>query len=378
MLESGSDKARKANWQWRIGEEAEQKQKEGFYPYMGTLTYDRTLFPYYGDNPDFSKGPIKPLYQSARDMWQQGRELQYYFDDIARTVCKELGHPAFNRKDALHPRSYYLVKFAIQEHGSKGTNDHMHYIMWLRAVPASWKSCPNHGIRNPEHRTRRMCKPLNSYWKFGFSQVDYFRSVGDIWSAKYGFVTPVDKKGKPMKIRPPREAGGYFLKYLSKEKKEFSHRPKATRGIGLGRLNAYIERLDLKTAEALSWRPADYEKYFYLQLKTTVPIPFIRAKAKEQVFYLKYMLGQIDPVKEVQPAPPIYARMIKSVHAGESPHRGGSGEKYNWFSQFIDQPENYYHVAQVIAMNDLARYFPPRPNYPETFVRIGANSTGGL
>ena len=348
MLSSGAAKSRQNDWTFRIGEEMEMAQKDGRYPFMVTLTYDRTMFPHKDENGDI-------IYESASDMWRQGREVQYFLDAVAREVCKEMGHPAFNRKDALHPRSYYLQKFAMQEHGHLGLNDHVHLVMWLREIPSSWKQCPNRFVVDPAMRKYRRCKPIESFWKWGFSQADYFRHINDIWSRKHNFATPIG-----LKMRPACEAGGYFIKYISKEDKQWPHRVRATRGLGMARIDAYIRRLRISEAQALTWRPQDYETFFEISKIHCVPMGLVKARAKQQVFYLQMMQGSIDPGIETTRRESVYLKMIAAVRDGDRPDRKSPKWRYNWISRFLRPPPEYCPERQRQAFERLAIYFPPK------------------
>ena len=355
MLDNAAAQRRKNDWIFRIGEEMEQSVKDGRYPFMITLTYARTNFPHC----DPKTGKV--IYESASDMWKKGREVQYYLDAIAREVCKEMEHPAFNRDDALHPRSYYLQKFAMQEHGQHETNDHIHMVVWLREIPSEWKQCPNRYIYDAAMRTHRRCLPLESFWKWGFCDAQYFRHINDIWS-KLGFVVPLDKKtGKTIPIRPAHQAGGYFVKYLSKERKKWPHRAKVTRGLGMARIDSYIRRLNLREAQALTWRPPRYKEYHEISKLHCVPMGLIRYRAKLQVFYLQMMQGSIDPDQESTRRESVFSKMLSAVREGDKPFREDQPERYNWLSKFIRPPPDYSHERQLEAYTKFGEYFPPKP-----------------
>ena len=84
---------------------------------------------------------------------------------------------------------------------------------------------------------------MRTFWKWSspdLSPALYFRTIGDIWEKAYNFVLPL-KDGRPMKISIPRVAGHYITKYLSKEHKEWHHRMKATRNLGMKTLKAETE-----------------------------------------------------------------------------------------------------------------------------------------
>lgn len=387
VMQKGTEGMRQQAWKFRIGEEMALRQSEGWYPFMGTLTVDPKLFPYYGtkDNkPDPANGKTEPLYATIPDMWNKGRALQYHFDALAREVCRQMGHPAFNKKNRLHNRNWYLRRFSVLEHGQSREHHHVHYVAWLRAVPSSWTQDPNRGIRNPKARTHVTCKAACGHnrgektrlWPFGRIQIDYFRTVGDIWSTKHGFITPISSKtGEAIRIRPPQEAGGYFVKYLTKDKKEWNHRVKSTRSLGLDSLNEYIDKAPIEEVEVLSWRPPTYQTYMNIQALTRIPLAFVRARAKQQLFYLQYLQGQLDPNKESHLSENVYASMISAVKQGQRPDRKNGQDFYNWLSKFLELPENYNYDIFEDAYYRIGEQFPPNQR-ARPIIRIGANDIG--
>jgi len=68
-MKDKGDQVRKSNWSWRIAQEAQEKASAGWYPFFATLTLDPKLFLYYGEKPDYSKGPLQPIYLEPKDLW---------------------------------------------------------------------------------------------------------------------------------------------------------------------------------------------------------------------------------------------------------------------------------------------------------------------
>ena len=154
-----ADQGRKQSWAWRISQEAQEKQDEGWYPFFITLTVD-------------------PKRADPEVVWRDSNEFRKYIRKLADIVCKELGHPPSN-KPPYRPESNYVTYAGVVEHGKSRLHHHCHLIVWMRAIPASWRVCPNAGIRNPAARTRNECLPMRSLWRwsnFDLSPAHYFRS----------------------------------------------------------------------------------------------------------------------------------------------------------------------------------------------------------
>ena len=348
---------RKANWSWRIGQEAEELQREKWHPFFVTLTVD-------------------PSRCDPKELWQKGREFRKYIRRLVNVVCKELGHPPAHKKP-YRPESEYVKYAGVIEHGQSREHHHGHFVIWLRAVPASWRACPNAGIRNPAARVRNECLPMRTYWKWslpGLSPALYFRSVGDVWQTEYGFVLPL-KDGKPMKVSVPRTAGYYITKYLSKEHKEWHHRMKATRNLGMVTLKRTIAMLDQTVVEALTWRPKKSSTNISLMMIHSVPLGLVRSEAKRRNYLLRFRRNQLDLMELLKPNYEIFKKMLCSVRSGVRPDRMDSSDFYDWVGQHLPDPRGYSRTRLLAAHTYLSITFPvdkSRVNH----TKIGGNDIG--
>lgn len=176
MLATQGRKNVKSNWIWRIGQECVEKAQEGWYGFFVTLTVDPSRCP------------------DSRAMWQEGREFRKYMEKLAKVASKACGMPR-----AIHNGASvrdFVHHVGVIEHGKSNQHHHMHLLIWMRDIPASWKQCPNKGIREPRYRINDWCRPMATYWPLslpGIGRAKYFRHEGDMWS-RHGFVLPYDPK----------------------------------------------------------------------------------------------------------------------------------------------------------------------------------------
>lgn len=352
-----ADMARKSNWAWRIGNEAEDKRQLGWFPFFVTLTID-------------------PNRYEPKQVWQEGREFRKYIRRLAKVVCKELGHPPPHKKP-YRPESDYVTYAGVIEHGKSREHHHGHFVIWLRAIPASWRVCPNHGIRNPANRTLNECRPMRTLWTLslpGLSPALYFRTVGDIWSTDYNFVLPL-VNGQPMRISDTRTAGVYITKYLAKEHKEWHHRMKATRNLGMNKLHRIIRQLPQNVVEALTWRPQSSSQNLSLMMTHTVPQGLLRSTAKRQLYYLKFKSRRLDFRTLLQRNCAVFTRMLKAVQRGARPERMNSLDFFDFVSRFLPEDEGFCERRLFDAHEVLKAPYPPDPNRVN-HIKLGGNDIG--
>ena len=322
-----ADASRKALWMWRVGAEAMDMAESGWYPFFVTLTLDGDKV---GDTQEFWKTP------------EHGKSaVQWYCRQLCNIVTKEMGHRRAHKAGV--PESEYVRHVAVIEHGASRNHHHLHGLFWLRAIPASWKRCPNRDIRDPQLRIRDRCLPFEAIWPYslpGLSPVKYFRHTGDVWS-KLGFITAVQKNGKPFRLNPPMLAGIYLGKYLKKEDKEWSHRVKATRNLGLTRLMNYLHRMRSDGLLPLTWRPTSHSTSISLRMIHSIPIALVRRVAAQILFSKQWDAKAVDFENALRRTSAPFIEMSKSARDGQRLSRMHSGQLYDWVSQHLPDQEGY-------------------------------------
>ena len=359
---------RKSNWSWRIAEEAEQMQEQGWHPFFVTLTVD-------------------PKRTDSETLWREGKAFRKYIRSLVNVVCEEMEHPPAHKKVIrkgkvvwdYRPESDYVKYCGVIEHGKSRQHNHGHFLIWLRRIPASWSHCPNYGINDPAKRTNNECLPMRTHWEW--SDIDkspalYFRTVGDIWSTKYNFVLPMDaKSGKPMKVSVPRVAGAYITKYLNKEHKEWNHRMKATRNLGMTRLKSLIRSMTNPVLEALTWRPPNSNLNHSMTRIHSVPLGLLRSEAKRQHYLLKFRQRQLTLKDLLRTNYGVFNRMLASVKDGARPDRMSSSDFFDWITRLLPAQQGFCKNRMIAAHVAVGKHFK-RDDSRTKPTKIGGNDIG--
>jgi hypothetical protein len=362
-LAENADKSRKSQWRWRIANEAKEKAALGWYPFFVTLTVD-------------------PNNWDAKKLWQEGRAFRKYIRKLVNIVCKELGHPPAHKKTKLwpyRPESDYLTYAGVIEHGSSREHHHAHFLIWMREIPDAWKQCPNRYITEPKKRTRNECIQMRRYWKYslpGLSKAMYFRSIGDIWLTKHRFACPIDaKKQIPMKMAPAEYAGNYVTKYLQKDHKEWQHRMKATRNLGMKTLITTVRKMKPDEVKALTWRAESGQLNHFLTTIHSLPLGLVRRVAKQTNYYNQYLRDQWDLKNLIENRSGVYTKMLSSARAGHRPDRMLSMEFYDWVLGFLPAQDGYCEKQLIEAHHKLSKIFPKQYS-TKVHTSIGGNRIG--
>lgn len=339
MMEQQAQKGRQADWAWRIGRETYERDLENWYPFFVTLTVDPKRVP------------------DPEKMWKDGKEWQKYIRRLSDVVTRTMGRrPA--RKDGVSTNQY--VRYAgILEHGSSREHHHMHALIWMRDIPASWKLCPNRFVRDPNGRNRQRCLPLESYWPHADAlrkPAKYFRFDGDIWS-RHGFVMPI-VKGKAIRSNPAEKAGAYLMKYTQKESKVWKHRVKATANIGLERLKALMYRIPLHELDYIKQRPPLFSQALTVRTIHNVPNGLMRSLATKISFYRKWATPSRELTELLEPNCESYTLMRESVRNGAKPWRMDLKELYAWVSQHLPENPEFSEHWFLDAHRSFMRDFP--------------------
>jgi hypothetical protein len=360
FMRNSAQSQNQSNWRFRIAQEAIDKQQEGWYPFFITLTVD-------------------PKVVDSEELWKKGKAWQSYLRELSKIVTGVLGHPPFwqnTRGFSYRSQADYMTYAAVLEHGKSREHHHVHAIVWFKDVPNEWKQCPNRRATG-NHQVHNNCRPLETYWQYGKSDARYFRTIGDIWEKKHKFVIPLkpNKNGdklEPMKVAPVSYAGAYLTKYLQKDHKEWQHRMKATRNLGIKKLKSKIMSMKTEQVEALTWRPETLNQNLLVKKIHTCPLGLTRLIAKQVLFYQKYRQNQLDLKELIEIPTKPYLKMLSSVQSGARPDRMPLREFYDWLGQYLPEQKGYCEIRLLEAHNELGKDWPQIYKKVKS-VKFGAN-----
>ena len=238
-LKTMSNSSRKNAWKTRVAVEAIEANDAGWYMIFDTL----------------SVNPLRELRLSPdHRIFEDGKEWGRYVQRVEEAVRKALGYKRHGRGGP--PRNTYARHFCRFEGGKYGTNPHAHVMWFLKDVPHEWKRDPNQcrGFR-PLPNLREILE-MKQLWPWGWSTPKPVRCAGDAWSKKHGWLWPCLSDGTPVKKRGPEGAGHYIAKYLDKGDADsfpWTHRIKATRGLGLRSLRKTLKEMPMWLLRGLAY-----------------------------------------------------------------------------------------------------------------------------
>ena len=315
-LRDGAEQQRQQNWSWRTGEEMEHLcVNDTWWPLFVTLTVD-------------------PAEADPRAIIEDGREWAAYRQRVAEVVRQTMG--VAQPQDGGPKRAEYMRYVGVVEHGKSREHHHIHALLWLKEIPESWKLDPNEG--------RTVCnatdiRPLKGLWPWGtVTKASAFRYIGDPWT-QIGWKMPI-KEGKQTKLRPAREAGRYLMKYATKECKEWNHRIKASRGLGLTRLHRVMSRLSSRRLHAAASRVPD--RVMPTMQSSSVPCSLARREARLMSFSRMWetVAGrQALAAWTTSEWRDAYSMMRASVQDGAAPWEMDSEHLRNWLSRTLPLDE---------------------------------------
>ena len=245
---------RRQSWIWRVGEEAAARDAANWYPFFVTLTVD-------------------PKVYDARTVMGDGIEWNRYRERVSEIARRCVG------VSQSAPVGSYFRSVGVVEHGKSRAHHHIHALLWLAGIPDSWTIDPNFGRVLPNATD---VLPLKAVWPWGsVTKAEAFRYASDIWSRDLGWRWSMPN-GQPRRALPVFASGAYLFKYLQKESKEWKHRVKSSRGLGLSRLWKWLNTLAPMSLLLLSLPPMTREQ-LTLSVNCGVPSSLMRQQARRML-----------------------------------------------------------------------------------------------
>jgi hypothetical protein len=306
-LSEGAADARKAKWCYRLGTANAELLEAGWYPFFVTLTATEYPWPY----------------RSKEELFQS-RALELYRRRLCDEAIKACGVSI--REGRKDPSAFFRYSMVI-EHGKSRSHHHSHMLCWFRDVPESWKVDPNLGRDDARYHE---CFLAKRFWPYGWCTFDYFRCQGDPWS-ELGFVVPAKVKS----LRSPYKAGAYLMKYMKKEDKQWSHRMKTTRNLGLESLRKFVQTMDNKSLRIVTQVPRSYVVKRKMSEKCNVPLCLLRSEARREIWERLWISTRSIELRTLR-SYNIYKAMRASVAKCLRPWELSLPERHAWLLRCLD------------------------------------------
>jgi len=192
-------------------------------------------------------------------------------------------------------------------------------------------------------------------------------------------VTPIIKNKKTgrqeaLVFQSPFKAGLYCAKYMGKDDKEWNHRVRATRNLGLLRIKELLDNMRIGPLVALTWRPRNQNIAISLRAIHSVPIGLIRSLAKQMVFSRNWASNQLDFKTLMRTTSDAFRMMRSAVRDGDRPSKMPSEQFYDWVGQFLPEDPAYCDRRLKNAHSALQYLFPPDDQ--RAAIKIAGNDIG--
>lgn len=315
-LANSQERKRANEWVFRFGEEAWHLAKLGWYGLFVTLTVD-------------------PKAYDAYEIMSDPRYLRDWRYRMAEIVRRALGERRVGRGGP--PRATYFRSALVIEHGKSRHHHHCHGLVWVRAMPEEWLKDPNEARPIPDEDEIR---GFRQTWPYG--QQKSFRALrhdGDAYT-KLGWQWPL-VDGKPLDRLAPESVGSYLGKYLGKDHKEWNHRVKCTRDLGLATLRDALRGLRLSSLWAATRRNMTMATRAG-SLASRLPTSLRRSQA------MRMLISRlsVSPIGRkrmlvpwaMRPSGGSYSAMQESVRRGARPWSMDGVQLWEWLTEVLPPP----------------------------------------
>ena len=182
-----------------------------------------------------------------------------------------------------------------------------------------------------------------------------------------GHYTPIEK-GQPLKLAGPERVGMYLAKYMHKEKKQWTHRIKATHSIGLDRIKKLISEMAYEHLKGIIQWPRTYSDHFRQQTMTSVPASILKTISRKCVSLMELTFK--TPTELLSPHKSIWSNMLLSVESGAEPWKMTSEQCWEWLTELRPlvslATEGCYDAQRWDALKVVREHFPPIPEDDDT------------
>jgi len=361
MLEKGADSVREANWRWRAGQWIEEMQQKGWYGFFVTMTLDPAKF---STSHQRGQSITDELNRTMRHAWQLPKQkndgynherlgiFQEWKTRVCRSIWRNSGVPESDMRQ-LSERTI-AQHMCVIEHGKSSRHHHAHCLIFFKTVPGTWIRDPMRSFSPTigDTNSHNQCPELSTFWTWSQPQnhrAEYFRHLGDVWKTKHNFKTPI-KNGQGLKLMAPQKAGAYLTKYLQKDVRQWNHRVKATRGIGLCQIRQQIRRLQLRHLKSLTEPMPPTLSHYDLRMRasTTIspPISLLTTLSQIERYRREYLSTPLKTL--LKPKPEIFSKLLVRSRPSRNttpPWQLPSPERWLWLQTSLHTDQSEFSEA---------------------------------
>lgn len=262
LLKSGAKNTNRNEWSYRLITAMNENINNGWFPLFGTYTVDPKMLP---------EGCV-----TRDDLWKKTPAWDRFIKRFKTAVAESCG---YGRKPSKWPLGHtFFQYFAIIEHGASGEHPHVHVLFMLKDIPKSWKIDPN----SKNIRTIRDIAGASALWPHGWKRLTCGVFCSGSWFAE-NWIPPIDDKtGHAIEIGSVDAMAFYVTKYMQKgETKKWNHRVKATKSLGLRKLQESLTKIDSASmVRMLACRQESYSVMMEIQALTQIPLSLVRKCSK--------------------------------------------------------------------------------------------------
>lgn len=364
-LKNGAKQSRSLEWKFRVQRAMHEAVIiNKWYPLFGTYTVDPKRLP---------AGCL-----TRNDLWTKTPAWDRFIQMFKSHIAASLG---YGRKPSKWPKTKtFFQYFAIIEHGKSLEHPHIHVIFLCKNIPQLWKVDPNN---NDPINSQFNIPAASAIWNHGIQKVTqaiFIEGSPFIDELKWKIPRKYNEEADTytaIKVGDASAVAGYIAKYMTKGGKQWSHRVKATKNLGLTMVRKTLAEVKcIPILKALAERPNEYQTAFKLQRQTSCPIHLLRRMSKQELERRWHTsateLGEQSLYKRWTKEPStFYIKLIRLVSNGLRLWKMTHEQRYNQYSLIIGEVDRAAHCKPIIddVLKWLDRTFEPMVSC-EPYIRL--------
>lgn len=317
---------RRSMWQYRSAVVVEELVVErGWYPIFGTYTVDPSITDAMG-------------LDCRDDLWTKTDAWDRFLKSVKYEVADACGLGRNSGK--WPPVADWFQYFGVLEHGKSLKHPHVHVLFLCRNIPRSWKRDPN---LKPfcKSRTERDITPLSALWPYGSQCMSVGVHMVGSWFTNNWLPPQEVRDGKLVECRCGNAdaVAKYIGKYIQKGTKQWNHRTKCTKSLGMSGLRRSISQIQSEELlKGLAYKPLDYSQALVLESRSRCPWNLIRKLSRQELlrrWSFSRDVSDRESLRKVSTRPDsgLYTTLMNSARDSVQIWRQSREWRFNFFTQ---------------------------------------------